>query len=103
MSIINYPPQIATKLPAFIYKAGEQYITINVPYTLNSVISTNDFDKMALVIKTAITNSTVWGPGATNTCKIFNRDMHSYYASFVIPAEDFTPIPGNYYKIQLAF
>lgn len=101
MSIINYPPQIEKKLSAFVYDGGDVTI-INIPYLLNKAISFASFNKMAVSIKTTTTGTVKW-TGETNECKMYSNVFHSYYASFTIPKTDFTPTPGNYYKIQIAF
>ena len=78
-------------------------IKINVPYILNKALTLNSFDKMSIIVRAATTNQIKW-KGSTNECKMYSNLYHSYYASFTIPvSETFIPIPGNYYKIQIAF
>ena len=101
INIINYPPQIEKKLSAFVVEDSD-VVKINVPYILNKALTFDSFNKMYIIIKTTTTSQPKW-TGSTVECKMYSNLFHSYYASFTIPKNEFTPVAGNYYKIQIAF
>lgn len=105
MSILNYPPLIEARLPAFGMTQDAEQVLINVPYVLNKAVSKDDFDNMAIRVKT-VTTGTVKLNMLSSTCKVIDASTQTRYARFVIGDDDlatFSPVIGNYYKIQLAF
>ena len=112
MSLTNYPPLIDGKIPAFVVTSPiTQSTVINVPYLLNKAVSLSDYTNMAIMIKT-VTTGTVKISTATDNAKINGANTFQRYASFEIPKDGsttdktiptFTPIAGNYYKVQIAF
>lgn len=110
MSLVNYPPLIEGKLPAFAIDDATS-VKINVPYALNKAVSLQDFSKMAIMIKT-VTTGTKKLAIDTADCQMQSFGSKQYYASFMFLKEalagdtsltTFSPVAGNYYKIQLAF
>ena len=101
MSISSYPPQLEGKIAAFAVDEGGS-TKVTIPYVLNKAISLNDFTHMSIMIKAVTTGAIKW-TGDTSECKLYNSNLKSYYSIFTIPHSAFTPIAGNYYKIQLAF
>ena len=89
-----YPPQIEGKLPAFTGK------NIKVPFQLNMAVGRNEFSEIAIIIKT-VQNNTIKVNGVKTSTIEYDADTRSYYAFFNL--EDFVPLVGQYYKIQIAF
>ena len=89
-----YPPQIEGKLPAFTGK------NIKVPFQLNMAVGRNEFSEIAIIIKT-VQNNTIKVNGVKTSTIEYDADTRSYYAFFNL--EDFVPLIGQYYKIQIAF
>lgn len=101
MSISSYPPQIGGKISAFALGEGAS-TRMTIPYILNKAVSINDFTSMSIIIK-AVTTGTVKWSGESSECKLYNTALKSYYTIFTIPHSEFTPVPGNHYKVQVAF
>ena len=113
MSLASYPPLIEGKLPAFSVNKNSTSTVINIPYTLNKAVSKNDFTDMIIRIKT-VTTGTVKLETSTAQCHLESLNTKQKWATFIIEKdknnentkpnlETFTPIAGNYYKVQLAF
>lgn len=82
------PPHIESKLPAFYDK------TIKIPFQLNRAVGKNEFSEMQILIKTVQTNIEKYS-GKTSQI-----DKDNGIVTFEL---EFTPISGQYYKIQIAF
>lgn len=93
-----YPPYIEGKLPAFIYNG--QKVTIKVPFQLNAAVGRNEFDSMAIIIKTVQTN-VIKVNGATTKSIGYDYNSKQLVANFNL--DNFIPQIGQYYKIQVAF
>ncbi len=95
------PPQISSKLPAFIGKRqvySDAPYQMIIPFNLNKAVSRNQFNSMQILIKTVQSN-TVKATCTTNMI-YYDSNTRNYMAYFNLP---FTPMVGQYYKIQLAF
>ena len=112
MSLVNYPPLIEAKLPAFSLPSdAEAPITLSIPYSLNKAVSLSDFNEMVVMIK-AVTTGTVKLNISTTQSQLEYLKNKQKYALFqfnrtlaegAAATTAFTPIPGNYYKVQIAF
>lgn len=116
MSIQYYPPLIEGKLPAFAINPdpnSTEKISFSIPYRLNKAVSTEDFSRMAIMIKT-VTTGTIKLDSDTQSCAetYYLTSNNLYSANFTIDRDEnendtslttFTPAIGNYYKVQLAF
>ena len=96
------PPQIESKLPAFING------TINIPFNLNRAVGYNEVSKLQILIKSVQTN-TIKAILTTEAfqkldgmkgCVAYFNNMN--YIDSDGKAQTFNPIIGQYYKIQLA-
>jgi myo-inositol-hexaphosphate 3-phosphohydrolase len=107
-----YPPLIEGKLPAFAIDPDPNStgkITFNIPYRLNKAVSTEDFSRMAIMIKTVTTGTVKLDSDTQNCAETYYRASNNLYsANFIIDRNTgendislttFTPTIGNYYKI----
>jgi hypothetical protein len=87
---------------------------LHIPYILNKAVSLNDFDQMAIMIKTVTTGAMKYNYTTVSKAESYYLTAKSLYnAVFTIYKDDskedepdiptFTPIIGNYYKVQIAF
>lgn len=93
-----YPPYIEGKLPAFIYN-GDSPI-LQIPFQLNAAVGRNEFDSMAIIIKTVQTNITKVN-GATTSSIGYDYNKRQLVANFQL--DNFIPKVGQFYKVQIAF
>lgn len=102
------PPQIEASLPAFV--AGEG---LTIPFALNRAVGRNDFDEIAIIIRTVQTNvqkvATTSGVILNNKDKsgtvVYDYKAREWKAQFsyaALTAQGFTPQAGQYYKVQIA-
>ena len=95
------PPQISSKLPAFIGKRQREnnspYQMI-IPFNLNKAVGINEFKSMKLLIKTVQSNTDK--SYCTTNMIYYDSNTRNYKAYFDL---NFIPVPGQYYKVQLAF
>ncbi len=90
------PPQISSKIPAFSENV------MKIPFVLNKAVSPIQFNKIAIIVKTVSTNTTVM-TGETSSY-YYDYDKHCYFAFFNNLKDDykFSPKVGQYYKISIA-
>lgn len=97
------PPQISSKLPAFIglrqNESNTPYQMI-IPFNLNRAVSRNEFNSMELLIKTVQSNAI--RTSCTTNMIYYDNNTRNYKAYFNLPV-DIEWQPGQYYKVQLAF
>ena len=95
------PPQIESKLPAFINGV------INIPFNLNRSVGRDEVGGLQLLIKSVQTNELK----ARLTTSTFYEQQNTkgYFASFGMTwiddrnkTQTFVPVIGQYYKVQLA-
>ena len=99
---LYYPPIIEGKLPACV-KGTDNQVVITVPYILNKAISSDEYNAIAIRIKT-VTTGTIKLEISTATCKALNTTTRTLNASFVLSVDDSKKLAvGNYYKVQIAF
>ena len=102
------PPQINASLPAFI--AGE---ALTIPFSLNRAVGRNDFNEIALIVRTVQTNiqkvATSTGIILQNENKeglvVYDYKERIWKAQFshaLLTSQGFTPQAGQYYKVQIA-
>lgn len=91
-----YPPHIERQLPAF---TGTM---LNVPFTLNAAIGRNDFNKVAIIIK-SVQSNTLKVNNKTTSIINFDEKTKQWIATFDLADCEFEPVIGQYYKVQIAF
>lgn len=92
------PPQLASKLPAFIYNKNGSVLTI--PFNLNRSVGRNQFNSVSVIIKSVQTNIEKY-TGTTTSIR-YNYKNHNYEAVVYLPASETFPQAGQYYKVQMA-
>jgi hypothetical protein len=93
------PPYLTTSLPAFYLDDNK---TIKIPFTLNSSVGISDISVVYAVIKTVQTNVEVYSGKYLVTTQEAKDSLAAGIVTFTnIPNKIF--IPGQYYKVQLAF
>lgn len=111
MDITLYPPQVDTKLPAF-YASSNGKIILRVPFHLNRAHAREEFNGMAIILKTVTTGAVKYQHTANNGDIHYDKNTKSYYVEYdltsvsQLPPEDknfFAPVVGQYYKLQIAF
>jgi hypothetical protein len=99
---LYYPPIIEGKLPACV-KGTDNQVVITGPYILNKAVSSDEYNAIAIKIKTVTTGTTKLET-STTTCKALNTTTRMLNASFVLSVDDSKKLTiGNYYKVQIAF
>lgn len=102
-----YPPTLAGTIPPFIWNGTS--INLEVPFSMNRLVSIGQVSKMWLRIRDANTDidfgviSTV---NNDNSFKIYNEERGCYIATFIFTNNNKIRqrmIIGNYYKIQIAY
>ena len=97
------PPYIDSKLPAFY---GNKLV---IPFELNRTVSASDFSYIHVIIKTVSSNTEKYSMAVEAK---YEADKHTYgYERYVecnfnnpdSIGRTFTPIVGQYYKVQIAF
>lgn len=85
-----YPPVIEGTIPAF------NGTVLTVPFSMNRSVSANQISGFAVKIKTV--QSSTW-----ITTLVDGKINEDYSAAIFDIAEKWTPTPGQYYKLQLAY
>ena len=94
------PPQLASKLPAFAYNKNQTSSTLTIPFNLNRSVGKNQFNSVAVIVKSVQTNVEKYS-GIT-TIVNYNYKNHNYEAVVALPNSESFPQAGQYYKVQIA-
>jgi hypothetical protein len=94
------PPQLASKLPAFAYNKNQTSSTLTIPFNLNRSVGKNQFNSVAVIVKSVQTNVEKYS-GITTVVN-YNYKNHNYEAVVALPNSAFFPQAGQYYKVQIA-
>ena len=102
-----YPPYVEASSPAQMVNENSTTATLRIPFQINKAVSWADLgeDKhMSLILKTVSTGKTVVD-GLIGQAIDYLTEYNSSAALFTIDEADwgFKPIPGQYYKAQIAF
>ncbi len=85
-----YPPVIEGTIPAF------NGAVLTVPFSMNRSVSESQVGELALQVKTVQTNTYI-------TTLFGNANTEKTMGKFKTTGSDWTPVPGQYYKLQLAY
>ena len=101
-----YPPVVEPSIPAhYIDTDPIAGLTLTIPFQMNRAVSWADLGqerRMALILKTVSTNKVLLD-GIEGNALTFMAKYQTPVASFSIDFQDFTPLTGQYYKVQIAY
>lgn len=102
-----YPPYVDAASPAQTVTPGDNVATLKIPFQINKAVSWFDLGEnrqMSLILKTVSTGKTVID-GLKGQAITYVSEYNSSVALFNIDVTNggFYPIPGQYYKAQIAF
>ena len=93
-----YPPYIDGKLPAFIKKTTDNTLEIAIPFQMNPLVGSNDFNKIIMSIRTM--SGAAVGPLLDTQNFVFEEKRAVATFSSVL-ASNFNI--GQFYKVQIAY